>query len=634
MVFRYVIGFVALVPAMLLAQPDDFDRKISEAEGLERAERISDAVYFHSRSNPEKAGHYVKESFDFAARNEGDNDIEAFSFLNKGVWLTFQGPLDSAIYYLEVARNKEPTNPKLLIKILAALGKSYIADAHAEKGLVNLFSALELLKQSPNPIDEMKVHSNIMWAYLELKRFTDCVRYGRALLLQKRNPETEWIIPYLTNNMAASYGALNNMDSARYFVELGIPIAEANQDNGLIANGYFILGNLYASQGQYKIALQQFERAQPYREKTGNVFYQVSDLYVLAELYYKAGAYQQGIASGLKGLHLAEENKLTLKFEGVYQALAMNYEALGDFKNAARYYQLLASAKDSVYIKATAEALAEMETRYETEKKELMLGEQQLKLQQNNRLIAFLLIVLMLIGIILFFWRKQSLLKLNERVVRKEKEMQEELTRSVIASQEAERARFAKDMHDGLGQLISSVRLFINKSSESWVGKANEILDTMHREIRNLAFSLLPYTLATEGLSAALQELATRISETGKIAIHVSSPNEVNRMPTNMEVSIYRVAQEWINNVLKYAEANQIFITLAQDAVEVSLTIEDDGLGFNPEILEKSSGHGWKNIRSRIQACKGKVSIESSAGVRGSVLMVIVPTRIVQLKVA
>ncbi len=633
--FKYFVNILIVAPAILYAQPDTLEQKIRETEGLEKAERISDAVYFYSRSNPEKAALYVKQSIDFAAENKGSHNIEAFSLLNKGVWLTFQGLQDSAIYYLDSARNKKPDNTQLMIKILTALGKSHITDANAEKGLVNLFDALGLLKQSPNPVHEMKIHSNIMWAYLELKRYTDCIRYGRTLLRAERNRKTEWIIPYLTNNIAASYGALNNLDSARYFVELGIPIAEANHDNGLIANGYFILGNLYANQGQYKIALQQFEKASPYREKTGNVFYQVSDLYVLAELYYKTGAYQQGIAAGLKGLQLAEANKLTQKFEGVYQALAMNYEALGDYKNAARYYKLLASAKDSVYTKATAEALAEMETRYETEKKELLLADQQLKLQQNNRLIVFLIIVLMLISIIVFIWRKQALLKLNEREVRREKEMQEQLTRSVIASQEAERARFAKDLHDGMGQFISSVRLLINASGEAWVGQANELLDAMHREIRDLAFSLLPYTLTTEGLSAVLQELAMRISRTGKIAIHVSSPPDLVRMPTNMEVAIYRVAQEWINNVIKYAEANQIHISIIQEATEISVLIEDNGLGFNPEILETGSGHGWKNIRSRIQACEGRVSIESSPGAKGSVLMVIVPaSRTVQLKVA
>lgn len=631
---KFLVGLLVWYPGVLLSQPDTLERKIAEANGLERAERISDSVYFYSRSNPERARTFVMASFDWAALNMGDTNIEAYALLNKGVWLSFTGPLDSAIYYLETARNKKPTYTALTIKILAALGKSYIAAAHAEKGLVSLFEALELLKQVPQPTDEMKIHSNIMWAYLELKRYTDCIRYGRKVLEKDRDLQSEWIVPYLTNNMAASYGALNNLDSARYYVELGIPIAEANQDNGLIANGYFILGNLYSGLGQYDLALSQFEKAQPYRVKTGNVFYQVADLYVLADLYHRTGDYRQGLAAGLKGLKLAEENRLTLKFEGVYQALAKNYEALGDYKNAARYYQLLASAKDSIYQRATANALAEMETRFETEKKELLLAEQELKLQQNNRLIVFLSIVVILIIVIVLIGRQQSILKARERLMRREKELQEVYTRSVIASQESERARFAKDLHDGLGQLISSVRLFINQSRAEWVSQANQLLDSMHHEIRNLAFALLPHTLANGGLTAAVHELTLRINSTGKINIRVSATEYAVPIASEIEISVYRVIQEWLNNIIKYANASEVHINLTYEKSEFTLIVEDNGMGFDPAILESSPGHGWKNIRSRIQAWEGSVSIESALGRGGSILMVMVPIRVVQLDVA
>lgn len=631
---KFLVGLLVWYPGVLLSQPDTLERKIAEANGLERAERISDAVYFYSRSNPERARTYVRASFDWAALNMGDTNIEAFALLNKGVWLNFTGPLDSAIYYLEAARNKKPAYTPLTIKILAALGKSYIAAAHAEKGLVSLFEALELLKQVPQSTDEMKIHSNIMWAYLELKRYTDCIRYGRKVLEKDRDLQSEWIVPYLTNNLAASYGALNNLDSARYYVELGIPIALANQDNGLIANGYFILGNLYSGLGQYDLALSQFEKALPYRVKTGNAFYQVADLYVLADLYHKTGDYRQGLAAGLKGLKLAEENNLTLKFEGVYQALAKNYAALGDYKNAARYYQLLASAKDSIYQRATADALAEMETRFETEKKELLLAEQELKLQQKSHLIVFLSILVILIIVIVLIGRQQSILKVRERLIRREKELQEVYTRSVIASQESERARFAKDLHDGLGQLISSVRLFINQSRAEWVVQANQLLDSMHQEIRNLAFALLPHTLANGGLTAAVHELALRISSTGKINIRVSATESADPIAGEIEVSVYRVIQEWLNNIIKYANATSVHINLNYEKSEFAMIVEDNGIGFDPAILESSPGHGWKNIRSRIQAWEGSVSIESAPGRRGSVLMVTVPIRVVQLEVA
>lgn len=617
--------FLTCIPVFLIAQPDTLEQKIQIASGLMMAERISDSVYLYSRSNPNKARYYVEQSFELAAQNHEDDNVQTFALLNKGVLLSFTGPLDSAIYYLEEARQRKTDNTPLAIKILAVLGKTYISAANAERGLIDLFEALKLLKQAPNITDEMKIHSNIMWAYLELKRYSDCVRYGRFLLEHKRHRETEWIIPYLTNNMAASYGALNNPDSARYYVELGIPIAEANKDNGLIANGYFILGNIYANQGQFSEALRQFERAQPYRKRSGSIFYQVADLYVLADLYYKTGDYQRGLTAGLTGLKLAQENKLTLKLEGVYQTLAKNYEALNDFKNAMHYYKLLAAVKDSVYQKATANALAEMETRYETEKKELLLIEQDLKLQQSKRLIIYLSVVVSLIIVIVLIGKRQLALKERERLMRKESEMQERLTRSVITSQENERARFAKDLHDGFGQLISSVRLFINQSNESWVPHVQSLLNEMHQEIRNIAFALLPQTLISDGLVPALRELSVRLSLTGKISILVNGPDL--RCDRELEVSIYRVCQEWINNILKYAHAKVVHINLRLENEVLNLIVEDDGAGFNPAALQSDTGNGWKNIQSRIRLHGGTVLVESITERKGSILVVEIPLR-------
>ncbi|MEW6206686.1 MAG: ATP-binding protein [Pseudomonadota bacterium] len=445
-------------------------------------------------------------------------------------------------------------------------------------------------------------------------------------------PPQEWITPYLTNNMAASYGALNNLDSARHYVELGLPLAKKYNDYGLVANCYFILGNLYANAGQYALALEQFTLAQPYRKKTGNVFYQVADLYVMADLYYKLKNYQQGIQTGLAGLQLAEQNNLTLKLEGVYQALAKNYEALEDFRNASKYFQLLANIKDTLYQRATADALADMQLRYETEKKELQLAEQQRQLKQSRQLVIFLSVIVVLSILLILVWRKQVTMKQRESLLKREKDFQAQLIRAVLSSQEEERARTARDLHDGFGQLITSVKLCLNQTAENWKTHATDLLDQMHQEIRNISFALLPHTLVSEGLVPALEELAERISRIGTLQVHVHAV-ETHRLNPILEVSIYRACQEWITNISKYASASQVHLNIIHDTPTLSVTIEDDGLGFNPQMLNQGNGNGWKNIQSRIQLHEGTVWVDSEPGKRGSTLLMEVPLD-VQRKVA
>jgi len=604
--------------------PDIFEEKILKAQGLKKAEAFNEAVYFYANKNPTKTLDFAEQSLLFAAKESDNLIIKAYALFNKGIYFNAIGSMDSATYYIGLAHETVgEKNISLFIKTGAALGKCFVSIGESQKALEVLFESLRLLEKNPDIVTEHKVRSNIMWAYLELKRFRDCIQFGRSSL-KLIVPETEWLIPYLCNNIAASYGALMNLDSTKYFVEQGMPYSEKNSDYGMIANAYFILGNAYASSQLYEQALEQFNKAKPFREKTGNVFYLTSDLFIISELNYKIGAYKNGVKSGLEALDLAEKNNLTLKLEGVYQVLAKNYEALSDFKNAATYYRLLAAVKDTVYQHANTEAIAEMQTRFETEKKEHQLAEQQLMLDQNQRLIIFLSVAVLLVLMIVFVWRSRAHIKQKALLVQKEKDYQARLTEAVITLQEMERARFAKDLHDGFGQLISSVRLYVNQSSENWSAQAGKLLDQMHIEIRNIAFALLPHTLVADGVISALHELAFRINKTGALAVYVES-NDSTRLETKIEVSLFRVCQEWINNILKYAEARAIHINLIQHEASISLTIEDDGNGFDTNLLATGEGNGWRNIQSRIQVHHGTVYVESIEGRKGSVMVIEIP---------
>ncbi|MBL7844019.1 MAG: hypothetical protein JNK44_09165 [Cyclobacteriaceae bacterium] len=627
-----VMMLLISVQAFSQTTPDSLEIKLRTSTGIEKARHLNEAVYRYAKSDYQKAENYVRDAFALARQHPQEAPYRTYALLNKGIVLNFSGRVDSAVYYLvEAKREVSEADFSLRIKINAALGKSYITVGQPQQGLDCLYETLRLLQRQPDKTDEMKVHSNIMWAYLELKRYRDCIRHGQRALAQLE-PQQEWIMPYITNNMAASYGALNNLDSARHYIEQGLPLAKKYIDYGLVANCYFILGNLYANAGLYALALEQFTLAQPYREKTGNVFYQVADLYVMADLYYKLKNYQQGIQTGLAGLQLAEQNNLTLKLEGVYQALAKNYEALEDFRNASKYFQLLANIKDTLYQRATADALADMQLRYETEKKELQLAEQQRQLKQSRQLVIFLSVIVVLSILLILVWRKQVTMKQRETLLKREKDFQAQLTRAVLSSQEEERARTARDLHDGFGQLIASAKLCINQAKENWRTHATDLLDQMHQEIRNISFALLPHTLVSEGLVPALEELAERISKIGTLQVHVHAA-ETHRLNSILEVSIYRACQEWITNISKYATASQVHLNIIHDAPTLSVTIEDDGLGFNPQMLNQGNGNGWKNIQSRIQLHEGTVWVDSEPGKRGSTLLMEVPLD-VQRKVA
>src|SRR5690606_3834554 len=221
-------------------------------------------------------------------------------------------------------------------------------------------------------------------------------------------------------------------------------------------------------------------------------------------------------------------------------ALARNYEGIGDFKNASRYYRLWAIAKDSLYQHANAQAIAEMETRYATEKKEqelalktALLAQQSERLVRNNVIIAALTTTLALLAVIWLLLRSRFRRK-RELVLR------EAQIHATIESQESERRRFAQDLHDGMGQLISALRLALHRIDRDTpieeriniVSKAESLLNDMHREIRSIAFNLMPQTLVQSGLIPALKEMAGRINDSGRITVRVTSFDLPERLPT------------------------------------------------------------------------------------------------------
>ena len=129
----------------------------------------------------------------------------------------------------------------------------------------------------------------------------------------------------------------------------------------------------------------------------------------------------------------------------------------------------------------------------------------------------------------------------------------------------------------------------------------------------------------TENLEAALEQFVARIKRTGKINVTVSAFNLVSDIPIDQKIALYRICQEWVNNVIKYSGAQTISIQLVQHPDELVVTIEDDGAGFDPGDLNRSQGNGWKNINSRATLMKGTVEIDSAPGRKGTTLLLSVP---------
>lgn len=244
------------------------------------------------------------------------------------------------------------------------------------------------------------------------------------------------------------------------------------------------------------------------------------------------------------------------------------------------------------------------------------------------------LVLLVIFGML---WQSRRHAKQREELEKVKVRLKEEQLLAVISSQEIERKRFAEDLHDGFGQLISALKLNINRldannpkpitieDRQAMFDSSVNIINEMYGEVRNIAFNLMPTVLVKKGLVSAVEQLAERFNNSGKVYFQVHAYDLDEKLSDLKEISLYRIVQEIMNNIVKYAIATQVDVQFVRHDDELVVTIEDNGQGFDVSKLEQSNGNGWKNIRSRLNLIKGEINIDSSLGLSGSIYIINVP---------
>lgn len=197
----------------------------------------------------------------------------------------------------------------------------------------------------------------------------------------------------------------------------------------------------------------------------------------------------------------------------------------------------------------------------------------------------------------------------------------------MVETQEAERMRFAQDLHDGLGANLSAMKMVLgllsDPSSLPIKAKTEYLLKESIDDLRQLIHAMSPRSLARLGLVKAIQEMAILINQTGKVQIAVESEDFPENLPDEMQLNLYRMVQELFQNALKHAQAEQITLKLEQNSHSLTLHYTDNGHGFDMAALH-ISGNGLSNLHTRAQLLNGKLDIKSVVGA-GTTVKVEVP---------
>jgi two-component system sensor histidine kinase UhpB len=230
---------------------------------------------------------------------------------------------------------------------------------------------------------------------------------------------------------------------------------------------------------------------------------------------------------------------------------------------------------------------------------------------------------------------QENLLKSFQEVAKLEKELAEQrlvqqklITEVTIQAQEKERNELGKELHDNINQILSTVKMYLSllidvkKQDEGLIRRSHQLLNDAVEEIRKLSKTLVTPTLGDMGLAEALKEMADEVSALSGLKFELHLHIQEKKGDPNIDLMLYRIAQEQINNVLKYSKARKVVMTLNAGPTNIFLSISDNGVGFDPK--KKAKGIGLKNILSRVEFYSGKLDILSAPG-KGCTIEVTIP---------
>jgi two-component system, NarL family, sensor kinase len=311
------------------------------------------------------------------------------------------------------------------------------------------------------------------------------------------------------------------------------------------------------------------------------------------------------------------------------------YDSLiGNFENAYNHKSQSYKIRDSLLNEKNAKVINELQTKFESSKKDKQIQEQEFNIKRQKT-IAFSSLLFALLSILLgYSFYKRYKLKQEKRLQNEVMIQQNLATQSILKAEENERQRIARELHDGVGQVMSAAKMNLSAFEDELVFKDNNqklafekvinLIDEGCKEVRSVSHQMMPNALLKSGLASAIKEFIDKIDNNIiKVSLHSEGLQE--RLDDNTELVLYRIIQECVNNVIKHSGANKLDISLIKDADGVSATIEDNGKGFNLNDRAKFDGIGLKNIKSRIEFLKGTVDFDSSEG-NGTLVAVHVPT--------
>ncbi len=522
-------------------------------------------------------------------------------------------------------------NQERLAACLANVGSSYLNLRNYETSIDYILQALRVYESLKMPVQLSSLTSNLCIVYRETSQLDKSLEYGLLGVAYARESKSDYLITVALNNLAVVYTELNKPDEAIVLLHESLRLSKVTEN---------IWGQITANLNMVdaRIKQSQFEELKPYLDEALHLSKSVDDQESIViilkgySIYYLyTGAVDQAEKYGLESLRLATENKYPLHMASVFDHLAKVALMDHDFKKSNRYSFLSDSTQSTIFNERIASNVQQLEARFKSDQQLAQI--RQLEDQANwNRIFMVSLVAafLAVITIVVLAYRTYSQRKKildrdnllqQSRIKQLEKEKQLLASEAIIRGQEEERTRMAKDLHDGLGGMLSGVKFSLTNMKVNTIldadatlvfERALDMLDHSIQELRRVAHNMMPEVLINFGLSEAVRGYCESIQQTKMLAIEFNSIGMTERLSREVEIHSFRIIQELLNNILRHANAKQVVVQLSKHDHQFIITVEDDGKGFDVANIRDKNSAGLANIRNRLNLLKGTMEIDSA----------------------
>ena len=554
-----------------------------------------------------------------------------------------RGLYDSClVIFEEVLLLAKKMNDKIKIgTTLLNLGTSHREKGDFEKAFAYCIEARKIIDDTNDDLLKGKMDDVLQILYYSRTNYGKAIEHGKRALAVARKSKDEMFLMQCLVNLSLSYNATKKHAQAEMLLNESISIAKVRGNKRVEAAAIMSLAQI-ALDNRDAVKIKYYcKQSLKLQNEIGSVDGEALALRAMGIAFLLESNADSSNWYAQKAYTIDITNKLRSETLEVLNLLAGISFASGKIKDGFDYAQQFSDTLKLVVNEIISQQSAELEKKYETEKKQNQIKQlqsqtlvQQLSINKKNTINYILAggtVSILIISLLSYrtYRNKQKLQQ--QKIETLETEQQLTATEAVLKGEEQERTRLAKDLHDGLGGMLSGIKysfqnmkgnLIMTPDNAQAFERSMDMLDSSIKEMRRVAHNMMPEALVKFGLDTALKDFCNDINLSGALQVSYQSIGLENVViDQTTAITIYRIVQELINNTMKHAAAKSTIVQVTKTNGQLSVTVEDDGKGFDTGILKQSKGIGWDNIKNRIDFLKGKLDVRSETGKGTSVLI-------------